>query len=290
MKSPTVRMRLRVELDYEVGNQGADFVWNIHAAHTASQTVLDEQLTLNDWARPRLDTDPVTHNRYLRLQAQPGPLRLVYAATVDLCHHRAEPSSLAEVPVRELPLEVFGYLYPSRYCQSDRLVKLAIREFGGLWQGYSRVQAIQDWVRARVSFESNTSNSSTSAVDTLIEQRGVCRDFAHLMIALCRAVNIPARFATGTDYGADPALGPPDFHAYVEVYLGHRWYMFDPSGTAIPMGMVRLGTGRDAADVSIATIFGAVQSRPPVIWAEAVDDLAQGFVVPTHVGAALSTA
>ena len=86
----------------------------------------------------------------------------------------------------------------------------------------------------------------------------MCRDFAHLMIALCRAVNIPARFATGTDYGADPALGPPDFHAYVEVYLGDRWYIFDPSGTAIPMGFVRFGTGRDAADVAFATIFGGV--------------------------------
>ena len=107
-----------------------------------------------------------------------------------------------------------------------------------------------------MTFTSNTSNSNTSAVDTLIEQVGVCRDFAHLMIALCRAVNIPARFATGTDYGADPALGPPDFHAYVEAYLGDRWYIFDPSGTAIPMGFVRFGTGRDAADVAFATIFG----------------------------------
>jgi transglutaminase-like putative cysteine protease len=85
------------------------------------------------------------------------------------------------------------------------------------------------------------------------------------MIAICRALSIPARFTTGIDYGADPALGPTDFHAYVEVFLDNRWYLFDPSGTAIPMGFVRMGTGRDAADVPYATIFGSVTSPPPVI-------------------------
>jgi len=287
---PIVRIRLQVELDYQVGEQGADFIWNIHAAHTPCQTVVSEVLSLSQSVASRLDVDPVSRNRYLRLHALPGPLTLRYTATVDLAHHRVDPSLLPEVPVQHLPLEALGYLYPSRYCQSDRLVQFAIKEFGGLWQGYGRVQAIQQWVQRQVSFASNTTNSSTSAVDTLIEQRGVCRDFAHLMIALCRAVNIPARFATGTDYGADPVLGPPDFHAYVEVYLGDRWYIFDPSGTAIPLGLVRLGTGRDAADVAIATIFGAVQSRPPVIHAEAVDDTARGFVVPHHCREALSTA
>ncbi len=93
-------------------------------------------------------------------------------------------------------------------------------------------------MRNRISFLANSSYGNTSSVDTLVEQVGVCRDFAHLMIALCRAVNMPARFVTGIDYGADPALGPTDFHAYVEVYLGNRWYLFDPSGVAIPMGLV----------------------------------------------------
>jgi transglutaminase-like putative cysteine protease len=146
-----------------------------------------------------------------------------------------------------------------------------------------------DWVRSRVSFTSNVSNSTTSAMDTLIERVGVCRDFAHLMIALCRALNIPARFATGTDFGADPALGPPDFHAYVEVYLGDRWYIFDPSGTAIPMAFVRFGTGRDAADVAFATIFGGVRSQAPFINARAVVDPARGFLQPVRCREALST-
>ena len=284
-----IRIQLQVQLNYEVDAPGADFVFNIHAAHTACQTIAAESLVVSQPVAAQIDTDPSTGNRYMRLSAMPGPLSLSYLATVDLAHHFANPADLPEVPVRYLPPEVIGYIYPSRYCQSDRLVKLAIREFGHLRQGHSRVQAIRDWVLQRVTFTSNTSNSNTSAVDTLIEQVGICRDFAHLMIALCRAVSIPARFATGTDYGADPSLGPPDFHAYVEVYLGDRWYIFDPSGTSIPMGCVRFGTGRDAADVAFATIFGSVRSQAPVIHAFAVEDASRNMLLPYHCREALST-
>jgi transglutaminase-like putative cysteine protease len=282
-------MELQVDLRYEIDSRGADFVFNVHAAHTRSQGVRAENLSLSQAIATQMFTDPGTANRYLRLRAHPGELLLSYSATVELTHHSVDPGQLAEVPVRDLPPAVIRYLYPSRYCQSDRLGRLAIREFGNLWQGHARVQAIRDWVLARVSFTSNTSNSNTSALDTLVEQVGVCRDFAHLMIALCRALSIPARFATGTDYGADPALGPPDFHAYVEVYLSGRWYIFDPSGTAIPMGFVRFGTGRDAADVAFATIFGGVTSQAPVIRAHAVEDPARGVVLPFRCAAALST-
>jgi len=284
-----VRIELQVDLSYEIDEHGADFVFNVHAANTACQTVSHEHLALSQAVAVQMHTDPSSGNRYARLHAGPGELRLSYAATVDLQHHTADPTALAEIPVRELPPEVFGYIVPSRYCQSDRLIKLAIKQFGHLRHGYGRVQAISDWVQERVTFTSNTSNSNTSAIDTLIEQVGVCRDFAHLMIALCRAVNIPARFATGTDYGADPALGPPDFHAYVEAYVGGRWYMFDPSNTAIPMGMVRFGTGRDAADVAFATIFGGVRSHAPLIRAQAVQNAALGIVLPHRSGWALST-
>ena len=151
------------------------------------------------------------------------------------------------------------------------------------------MQAIRDWVQNRVTFRSNSSTGNTTAVDTLVEEVGVCRDFAHLMIALCRAVNIPARFATGIDYGADPILGPPDFHAYVEVYLGDRWFIFDPSGVAIPMGFVRFGTGRDAADAAFATIFGGVVGAAPVIQIEAVPNGQGVLVMPQHVTHGLST-
>ena len=284
-----VRIELQVELNYLVDANGADFVFNIHAAHTRHQTVSSESLWLSQPVTPQVHADPATGSRFMRLRAEPGELKVSYQATVDVDHHVADPAQLAEVAVRDLPPEVMGYIYPSRYCQSDRLLRFASNEFGPLWQGHSRVQAIQAWVQRHVNFTSNTSNANTSAVDTLIEQVGVCRDFAHLMIALCRAVNIPARFATGTDFGADPVLGPPDFHAYVEAYLGDRWYLFDPSGTAVPMGLVRFGTGRDAADVAFATIFGGVIAGPPVIRTWALIDPAQGIELPRHRHEALST-
>jgi len=188
-----IRLRLALELDYDIAAPGCDFIFNIHAAHTERQRVVDESLTLSQNLLSRIETDPITHNRCLRLSACPGPLKVSYNATVDLEHHFGQPGLIGEVPVARLPAPVLSYIYPSRYCQSDRLHKLAMREFGQQWQGYSRVQGIRDWVRQRTTFASNTSNSNTSAVDTLLETVGVCRDFAHLMIALCRAINIPAR-------------------------------------------------------------------------------------------------
>ena len=283
-----MRLRLSLELNYEIAQPGCDFIFNIHAAHTDRQRVLEEQLQVSQNVAQQVDTDPVSHNRYLRLSAAPGPLQVAYTATVELNHFVEQPGNIAEVPVSRLPTSVLGCIYPSRYCQSDRLLRLATREFGHWQQGYSRVQGIRDWVLQHVQFAPNTSNSNTSAVDTLLQTVGVCRDFAHLMIALCRAVNIPARFTTGIDYGADPALGPTDFHAYVEVYLGQRWYIFDPSGTAIPMGFVRFGTGRDAADVSFATIFGPVQSQAPRISIEVLPGADGRLVMPYHCPEALS--
>ena len=220
----------------------------------------------------------------------PGSLALTYVATVDIYHHLAITAELQEVPVSQLPLAVLPYLYPSRYCPSDVLGNMVMGLFGAHTPGYSRVLAVQAWVRAHVTFKSNTSNSATSALDTLRDRVGVCRDFAHLMIALCRALNMPARFSTGTDFGADPALGPPDFHAYVEVYLSHRWYIFDPSGTAIPLGFMRIGTGRDAADVPIATIFGGVLSEPPVISVSADPGTQGQYMVPSPTVYGISTA
>jgi transglutaminase-like putative cysteine protease len=287
---PMIRLQLAIELDYDVLGSGCDFIFNIHAAHTDRQRVLEESLQLSQRVPYRVETDPVTLNRHLRLSTGPGPLRVSYSATVELAHHVALPAQVPEVPVALLPNEVLGYIYPSRYCQSDRLLRLAMREFGPRWQGYERVQGICDWVHQRTAFTPNTSNSATSAVDTLLETVGVCRDFAHLMIALCRAVNIPARFTTGIDYGADPALGPTDFHAYVEAYLGGRWYIFDPSGTAIPMGFVRLGTGRDAADVAFATLFGTVVGQAPRIRIEAVAGADGQVMLPYRCAEALSTA
>jgi transglutaminase-like putative cysteine protease len=286
---PPVRLRYKADLQYDVRSDGSDFIFNVQATRTAQQRVISEKLDISPPMESHTYIDPTTQARFLRLRANAGPLRVVCETVVELAHHRAAPASLPEIGIGDLSAAVLPYLYPSRYCQSDRLHRFAFDEFGGLDQGYGRIQAIRDWVQGHVQFTSGSSDGNTAAVDTLVTKQGVCRDFAHLMIALCRAVNIPARFTTGIDYGADPALGPPDFHAYVEAYVGHRWYMFDPSGTAIPMGFIRLATGRDAADAAFASIFGSVQWSSPVIEIEAVagDD---GVVrVPVHCEDALST-
>jgi transglutaminase-like putative cysteine protease len=292
-----VRLELSTQLSYEVIDAGCDFIFNIHAAQTPRQTVVHESLQLSQNLPVNYYTDPATQNRFLRVRASAGPLMLNYSAVLDITHFEARPQDLVELSAQALPGAVLTYLSPSRYCQSDRLMTLASNEFGQLTMGYSRAQAICDWVQRHVSFQGNTSNSNTSAIDTLIERVGVCRDFAHLMIALCRAVNIPARMASGMDYGADPALGPPDFHAYVEVYLSDstsdgvsgRWFMFDPSGTAIPMGFVRFCTGRDAADIAFATIFGRVNAMQPVISIQPVPNGRGELVTPQHVSYALSS-
>ncbi len=285
-----IRLEFSIGLDYRIDDQSSAFIFNIHAAQTAHQEVVSESVEITPWQSPIVYTDPQTGSKFMRVQATTGALSVRYAATVEIDHHAESPDRIAECPVGELPSEVLQYIYPSRYCQSDRLHRLAAREFGHLAQGYSRVEAIQQWVRARTIFTSGSSNGSTSAVDTLVEQVGVCRDFAHLMIALVRAVNIPARFVTGIDYGADPAMGPTDFHAYVEVFLGDRWYLFDPTGVSPPMGLVRIGTGRDAADVAFATIFGQVWSSAPVIAIAAVCDPMAGLLQPHYGKQALSTA
>ena len=284
-----VRLQISLELAYEVSAPGSDFIFAVHAAQTRHQRVVEEGLGVSQPVARTLTLDPVSGNRLLRLQAFPGSLRLSYDATIDVAHHVALPEQVGEVPVAKLPAHVLPFLLPSRYCESDRLGRFAISEFGQQWQGYGRVLAIRNWVQRHVTFASNTTDGNTSAVDTLTERVGVCRDFAHLMIALCRALSIPARFTTGFDFGADPALGPPDFHAYVEVWLGGRWYLFDPSGTAIPMGLVRLATGRDAADVAFATIFGTVQSQAPVIRLGAQVDPVRHLEWPRHRPEALST-
>ena len=284
-----VRLKFSIRLAYEVIGAPADFIFNIHAAASARQTVLGESLQVSQPVPLVLQPAPHASHRLLRLRAQPGPLHLDYRAELLIDHHVAAPAGIGEMPVAELPADVLPYLYPSRYCESDKLQGLAVELFGHLPRGYARVEHIRQWVHQRTRFVSGSTTALTSAVDTQQQQFGVCRDFAHLMIALCRALNIPARFASGLDYGADPLLGPTDFHAYVEAYLDGSWYLFDPSGTAMPMGFVRIGTGRDAADISFATIFGQIRSEIPVLAIEPVIDQARGCEPPRHRPEALST-
>ena len=283
-----VRLDFCVGLEYEV-MQASNFEFIIHAAHTSQQQVLRERLDVWPEISARVETAPLFNNRHMRLHAEPGPLKLRYSAVVDIDHYFAPPAELCESALAEMPLEVLHYLRPSRYCPSDRFYQIAMDEFHRFTPGHARVQAIADWVHNRTRFAPGTTNSFHCATDTYVNQVGVCRDFAHLMISLCRALNIPARYVTGIDYGADPALGPMDFHAYVEAYLSDRWYIFDPTGIAMTTGLIRLATGRDANDVAFATIFGAVRWSMPRITMVALEDATAGIALPAPTAFAVSS-
>lgn len=185
---------------------------------------------------------------WLRVQ---GQLRVDYRATVDVRRRVSDCLSLPKVPAHQLPGEVVDYLMPSRYCQSDRLESLAVAEFGGL-HGGEQVIAIRDWVTDQLSYVPGSSNATTTAVDTYVDRQGVCRDYAHLVIALVRACGIPARIASVYAPGVDP----PDFHAVAEVFLGGEWHLIDATGMATEAEMAKIGIGRDAADVSFLSAFG----------------------------------
>ncbi|MGO4762263.1 transglutaminase family protein [Cupriavidus sp. 2KB_3] len=283
------RIRYLVNLSYEILDPTADFLLRIEAARTGRQSIVSEHLAITPEMPATRYTDPVLCNRLLRIRANKGLLAIRYETVVEIDHRLDDGKSIRQVPVAELPFEVLPFLTPSRYCESDRLMEFAMREFGGMRPGYPRVYAIREWVRNHIRFLSHSTNERTSATDTIVERTGVCRDFAHLMIAICRALSIPARISSSLDYGADPAMGPPDFHAVVEVYLSGGWYVLDPSGVSIPTGLPRIGTGRDAADVPFAAIFGKVQSERPYIEIEALTDPAAGIDMPLATTHAIST-
>ena len=284
-----IRIAYAVELTYEVVAP-ADFIFAVHAARTLQQDVSAECFHTTPAVVTRVDEDPSFGNRLARLHAEPGPLKVHYAATVDVSHFMTEPSLLVAVPPTEVPPAVLRYLRPSRYCQSDQLTTRAWREFGHIGPGYAQATAVCEWVRERTRFRPGASGIDTSAVDTLNDCVGVCRDFAHAAIALLRALNYPARIVTGVDYGAEPTLGPPDFHCYVEVFLGNRWYLFDPTGISPLTGLLRIATGRDAADVSFATMFGEVRGTMPAVSFRAIEDVAADIALPYPTALAVSTA
>jgi transglutaminase-like putative cysteine protease len=253
-KNNMPKYELGCELNYSI-DQPSTLIFNLAIVNNDYQKIVQEDLQSD----PQLEIEEyitsVSRNRYFRINAPSGNLQISYRATVGLSHYFSEPNSINEVLPADLPLDILSYLYPSRYCQSDRLLHFVATEFGDLIPGYSRVSAICNWIYDNIEYLSGSSDSLTSACDTLVERVGVCRDFAHLGIAFCRALNIPARFVAGYAFG----LNPPDFHAWFEAYLGDRWYLFDPTRLVPQSGLIRVGTGRDAADVSFATIFGPVE-------------------------------
>ena len=257
-----VRLRYGVELHYDVAAP-AGFLLNVHAAKTARQHVIDETFTLAPPLPFTLDVDPASDNRVVSFAAPPGTVVASYSATVDIAHRIVDPADIVAEAPASLPAATLRFLYPSRFCQADLVQQRVWDTFGQLPRGYGQVLAVRDWVRENVRFALGTSGSSTSVLETMRDGAGVCRDFAHTMITWCRALNYPARVVTGIDYGADPSLGPADFHAYVEVYVGGVWYLFDPTGISPVTGLLRIATGRDAAEVSFATIFGSVRTAMP---------------------------
>lgn len=283
-----IRLDYHVELRYQLAGP-ADFHFLIHPARTPHQEIVTESLTIDPELAHTLDTDPVTGNRLMKLHAETPGLAVRLDALVEVRHHVEEPSHVSIVEPAALPVSATRYLVASRYCQTDQLTSEAWRRFGHLPRGYAQVQAVCDWVRERTTFRVGTSHVGTSALDTLTCREGVCRDFAHLAITFLRALNYPARLVTGVDYGADPALGPPDFHCYVEVYFD-RWYLFDPTGISPTTGLIRIATGRDAADVSFATIFGPVTTGMPLVKFSAIEDPDAGIHAPRPTSLAVSTA
>lgn len=261
-----MRFRLGCELDYTIA-QPTTMILNIEPMRGGQQRALHESLALSPQVPSEAHRAEETGNLYRRLLLEPGAISVRYEAEVETRPVEEDPAEVPQVPVSELPLAVLPYLYPSRYCESDKLGRFAWREFGGIGSGHEKVTAICNWVHDYVDYCAGISHSATSAHDTFTERAGVCRDFAHLGIAFCRALGIPARFVSA--YGWQ--LEPQDFHAVFEAYLGDRWYLFDATRLVPVDGIVRIGIGRDAADTAFATFYGVVEDRPKRVWIEPVE-------------------
>lgn len=188
-----------------------------------------------------------------------------------------EPDPVAQgarqVPVEELPEEALVFLLGSRFCDSDRMLDLAWSLFGAAEPGFARVQAICDFVHRHIAFGYEHARVTRTASEAYEEGRGVCRDYAHLAVAFCRALNIPARYCTGylSDVGTPTPHPPGDFAAWFEAYLGGHWHMFDPRNNVPRIGRILMARGRDAADVAIATTFGPNTLAGFRVWTDEID-------------------
>ena len=245
-------------LEYDVTHP-AHFLFNIEAAFHDGHHILEERLSITPSVKVRTFRDERNGNRFVRLDAPRGVLSVSYHAKIEIAHITV-PLHLDETSVSGVPDDVLHYLMPSRYCESDVLSRAAQQLFGHLPKGLSRVKAIESWLHEFIHYMPGFSNATTTAQEVFVQRAGVCRDFAHLGITLCRALNIPARLVVGYVNFDEP---PQDFHAVFEAWLGEgtdgRWVLFDGTRMA-PIGrLVRIGTGRDAKDVAFATIFGGVQ-------------------------------
>jgi transglutaminase-like putative cysteine protease len=245
-----MKFTIHCHLGYQVSTP-ASFLFNVAIAQNSFQRLTTERFEVVGAKSCREMV--IGGQRYHRATAQNGSVELIYEAGVEATHELLGDPGQLQVPLFEqIPPDALVFLYPSRFCQSDLLARLAKREFNQNESGFYRVTRICNWIYERIEYLSGTTTPTTSAFDTVTELVGVCRDFAHLAIAFCRGLGIPARFVSAFAYG----LNPPDFHAYVEAFLGGRWILFDPTRLAPQSSFVRIGHGRDAADTSFATIFG----------------------------------
>jgi transglutaminase-like putative cysteine protease len=238
-----------------------------------NQRVQQQQLTFN----PHLSSahfEDAHGNLTDRAVLQPGENIIHHDALVSVSalpdnHERPGPPT----PVYQLPPNTLRYTLPSRYCDSDKLLNFAWKQFGQVENGLARVQAICDWVHHNIEYRFGAGSSVISASEVLNQRFGVCRDFAHVAIALCRAFNLPARYVTGhlPDIGRPDPGTPMDFHAYFEVFLGQKWSTFDARFNVPRIGRVKLAQGLDAVDGAFSTIYGEAQLKWFEVWAYQVN-------------------
>jgi transglutaminase-like putative cysteine protease len=270
---PTVRVRVGCDFSFEVPAPVAA-VFQVEPQDEPRQRALDQSLTFQPQGAHTTYQDTFG-NRCSRLHLTSGVVSAHYDATFELPRIPDDTDPDApEVPIDQVPSEVLMYLLPSRFCLSDVLAEEAWARFGGLAPGWRRVQAIVETVNAHLAFGYGNSSPTYTAADAFYAGKGVCRDFAHLAISFCRALNIPARYVFGylpdVDVPIDPS--PMDFAAWMEVWLGGRWWTFDPRNNRHRPGRVVIGRGRDAVDVAMVTLYGPATFQGMTVWADEVTD------------------
>lgn len=238
-------------LKYEVKTP-CHFVFQVEAIESG-QRVIDEALTLSPAVSVQRHTHGPSGNRLLRADVAPGLFELQYRATVELPPTLPPNQTLMESPVSAIPFDYIHLLSPTRYCESDLLGSATRRLFAQHTPGWERVESIRRWIHDNIEYTVGSTTTTSTACDVFLQRAGVCRDFAHLGIAFCRALNIPARFVVGYVKFAE---GAPDFHAVFEAWIGNQWVLFDATEMAPIEELIRVGTGRDAKDVPFATYFG----------------------------------
>jgi transglutaminase-like putative cysteine protease len=209
-----------------------------------------------------------------RVILETGLNRILHDALVEVSPGFDRSDQIGEAPsIATLQPELLRYILPSRYCDSDRLFAFAQDKFGHIYDAGQRVQAISDWVHHNIEYRFGSGRPDISAAQVIERGYGVCRDFAHCTIALCRALNIPARYVTGhlPDIGHVDPGSPMDFHAYSEVYLGGRWHVFDARYNEPRIGRIKIAQGLDAVDCAFATVYGPARLTNFEVWAYQVD-------------------